>query len=195
MAKDFRFSKEWTRLLADVNLIQGQALLNFCVDYREEVAAFKKMFCGQKNNSPHRIGIFSTHRLEEIEYACADDLYRHAIYNDVPKKNDAFIVQPIDMAAHLLKWIMMFRPILLDEYWSHSDIKSGRDHDAYRIGNELYAIHVVAYLAKHKANGTALVANKIKRTLGEDAYLELIATLRYRARHQDVMKGWLQKAF
>lgn len=191
----FRGSAAWEELNKSVISYLDAALCSFSDEYFEHIAEFKKKFPS--------VEFASCHRLDEISRACSDDLYRYAIYHRIELEETGngkrFKVSGQALCSFLLKWVMLFRPVLIDEYWSDKDPSvTIEKEDVYRRCNELYALFVVAQVAdlNHRfAPDSTPVIDSVTEYMESDQLEDFLYTLRYRIKHQDVFKGWLWKAF
>lgn len=191
-----RRNNEWKEILEDNKEYFHNALECFNAAYIKEVTNFV-MGTGQ-----HKI--ISPSRLDEFSRACADDIYRYAVYH--PLKDHRSVLESV-RASYMIKWLMHFRPIILDLYASFSDdsktlayFTDAEREDAkefYRKSNELFAIFLASYIigiAPDDPNSPSLITNFMdvnidgSHSVDSREVLDFIYTLRYRISHQDVYR-------
>lgn len=191
-----RKNKEWGIILNDNRDYFFNALECFNAAYTKEITMFV-MGTGQSK-------IVSSSRLDEFSRACADDIYRYAVYH--PLKDHRSVIESV-RASYMVKWLMHFRPIMLDLYSSFNDesntmnyfLASERDDakEFYRKSNELFAIFLASYVIgviNGDSESPSLITNYMDINLdggcSSDSreVLDFIYTLRYRISHQDVYR-------
>lgn len=182
---EFRSEEQWLLINASVVSYIGEALDSYSSVFGDEIACFLAKYPNSE--------FVSNHRIDEISRACSDDLFRYATYHPVEIKEDAsrYGISGQSLASHIVKWVMLFRPILIDSFWSEKspeDVISKEDH--YRRCNEIFSLFIISHIAAGP-NSAGKSIPSITDLMGAEQLTDFLYTLRYRIKHQDVFKGWL----
>lgn len=190
----------WQRIFADNSKYFDSALEVFNNEYRHYVSAYF-MGTGQAT-------YLSKLRFDEFSRACADDIYRYSTYH--PLRTKSSILESV-RASYMVKWLLHFRPILLDSYSTMApeeqtlsyllDSRVDTARQFYRRCNELFAIFLASYiLGVHNLaladviGRPCLITDFMDRNF--DGFIDpnrremkdFLYTLRYRIGHQDVYR-------
>lgn len=172
--------------------------------FKETIADFYDTYKVFIKNFEEITGIqiyYSEIRTEELLNSCADDLYRYAIYHPVEldaNNGGHKIAQPI-RASYLIKWIMIFRPLILDCYTSMQNNNGDNQQDEktvdfYRKSNEYFAVFIASYALNMRKKVTESEIIPITDFLtGHGEYEDFIYSLRYRTHHQDVYRALFRR--
>lgn len=197
---EWRKTPEYKAILRDNEKLFRISIQTFVKSYSSYVAAFT-LSTGLRY-------VFSKLRLDEFNRACADDLYRYAIYHPVRTEENEFFIRESVRASYISKWLMIFKPLILDIYgtitteeniqsYLSSENKEGYAN-FYRKSNEFFLVCFVSATLglKRKKNGNYCKIFDFLDLNLENQYdasrketLDFLYTLRYRIPHQDVYRS------
>lgn len=199
---DWRCTNEWKAIERDNRILFTDAITQYVKNYSYFVSVFSLNTKTSK--------IFSEIRYEEFIRSCTDDLYRYATYHPVKKGNGEFLIQESVRASYITKWLMMFKPLILDvilslvdknevnKYLADEDIETA--YNFFRKSNELFAIYFASATLKLKKKKDAkekefvLLTDFFDFNIIEEynhkqkEYKDFMYALRYRLPSQDVYR-------
>lgn len=197
----FRKTKEWLKIYDDNADIIAESVRRFADDYTPYVQSFMAA-TGCK-------AFISKLQVDELIRACSDDLYRYAEYHPVLKNKDEYLIAEPIRASYLTKWLMMFKPLILDSYSSltseksffelieKSKIETDSIVEFFRRANEILAIYVASSalclkIALKKDDERYYLLTEYMPDESNDEKREVrdfMYSLRYRMPHQDVYRA------
>jgi hypothetical protein len=197
----FRKSSEWKAIERDNVILFKDGVINFTREYAHFISAFTAFTGSHK--------VFSELRYLEFVRSCSDDLYRYATYHSVKYEDNEFYIQESVRASYITKWLLMFKPLILDCYLSFNADKNGIDQyinaedkeaafEFFRKSNELFAIYFASVTLKLKKVESSKGFNILTDFFDFDInnkfddhrteHKDFLYTLRYRSPSQDVYR-------
>jgi len=195
--KEMRATPVWEKIYDDTQKYINNGLESFQLYFKDNIIFFY--------NVTKKEEIYSKLRLDELLRSCADDLYRYVTYHKVANKEGNYEIAEAIHASYIVKWVMHFRPLLLDEYKNYEEISKHLDKlftenqeetdlaKFFRYGNEKYAVFVASECLNlvskdEKSKHLLLEFMKDGQELKDFDY-----TLRYRACHQDLYRALFRR--
>jgi hypothetical protein len=196
-----RASPEWQEIYRENHKILKSAYIDFSKKKKNAIRLFYEKTKQDK--------FIISRRNDEILRACSDDLYRYANYHQVIKSDARHLeIQESIRASYLVKWIMNFRPLILDSLknWIKEDDAVStlpeedrkKTLDFLRKSNEVFAVFVASRCLAIPTGAVDSDGNPeihmLTNFLTDDNELEdFMYTLRYRINHQDIFRALFRR--